>query len=798
MHDFVRDLRSGLRLLLKSPGFAAIAVSTLALAIGANTAVFSVLYAVLLAPLPYPVPGRLVLIWDTNLPLGRTHDKPAPGNFLDWRAMSQSFSGMAAFGSGSSTVEFEGRAETVVSAYYTRDFFRVAGISPLLGQLPAEQEVEAQAKVVVISHGYWRKRFSGDPQIIGKPILVQRQVHRIVAVMPEGFALPTYDTELWYATSVRNNSPRAQHYLQVIARLRPGIGIAQARSDMEGICARLAEQYPQSNRGWSVALVPLGEEVIGDSRRAVLVLAGAVVFVLLIACANLANLLLARASARGREMSVRVALGASAWRLLRQLLTESILLAFAGSVAGIGLAYAGLRWVVSALPGSIPRMTEAAIDLRVLGFTLVLTLIAALLFGVAPAWQGAQHGLATRGATTGRTRVAFRRALIASEAALALLLLAGAGLMFRSFLQLRGAETGFDPHGLLVLRVSLARSAYAEGEPIVNYYRQLLGRLRNLPGVAAAGATTGLPMSEAGINFDRPYNPAGETVKSDAESREADLRVVTPGYFEAMRIRLLRGRYFSDFDRGKSRRVVIINEALAREAYRGRDPVGKVLMVSFDGWNPHEIVGVVADTRYYGVRVDAKPEMFFPQAQYDYYGFMNVAIRVAGDLRPVTQAIRRELTALDPSTPMHSLVTMDELRAASLVRDRLFLILLGAFAGIAVLLAASGIYGVVSYATAQRTREFGIRMAVGARPSDVLSLVVRQGMAPVGVGLAAGLLGALALTRLMSELLFRVSPADSLTYCVAAGILSATALAACLLPARRATQIDPLEAVREE
>jgi len=443
------------------------------------------------------------------------------------------------------------------------------------------------------------------------------------------------------------------------------------------------------------------------------------------------------------------------------------------------------------------------IDLPVLAFTLAVTLLASILFGLAPALQsgrfnlesalreGGSKGTSARGNT-------FRQILLGAEAALALLLLTGAGLMIRSFQQIQSFDPGFDPRGLLVLRINLNRTAYAEGPPIVNYYRQLLERIRNIPGVQSTGAATGLPMSDVGINFDRPYYSADRPTQSDAESHEADLRVATPGYLEAMRVRLIRGRTFTDLDSKNVRRVVIINEALARDAFPNQDPVGKVLMVSFDGWNPHEVIGVIGDTRYYGVKQNAKAEMFFPQAQYPFYGLMNVAIRASGSMQSVAASIRKEVAVLDPSTPVQSLVTMDDLRANAVSRDRLAMLLLGVFAGMALMLAASGIFGVVSYASAQRTREFGIRMALGANRTEVRALVLWQAMIPVAIGLGIGMTGAFVLTRLMTSLLFRIEPFDPLTYAIVTMFLVGVAVSACLLPAHRATRIDPINALREE
>jgi putative ABC transport system permease protein len=798
-----QDLRSGLRLLRKSPMFTLVAITTLSLAIGVNTAIFGLLHSVLLAPLPYPDAHRLFMLWETNLPQGRAGDQPSPANFLDWRRMNRSFTKMAAFGAAFSTVETEGRVESVNSAYYTEDFFELVGVTPALGAFPTPQEIDARAPLIVISYDYWQRRFGGDDRAIGRQLLVERKLYRLAAVLPQRFALPAYNTDLWYPFSFRKDPPRTQHYLHVIARSKPGVTTEQGKADMDAIAQRLSEMYPKSNHGWGVAIVPLRDDVIGDARLAILVMAGAAGFVLLIACANIGNLLLARASSRTREMAVRAALGASTLRLLRQLFTESLLLSVAGGIAGIGLAYGCWSLLVRWLPSSVPRMNEVRIDLPVLAFTLAVTLLASILFGLAPALQsgrfnlesalreGGSKGTSARGNT-------FRQILLGAEAGLALLLLTGAGLMIRSFQQIQSFDPGFDPRGLLVLRINLNRTAYAEGQPIVNYYRQLLERIRNIPGVRSAGAATGLPMSDVGINFDRPYYAADRPTQSDAESHEADLRVATPGYLEAMRVRIIRGRTFTDFDSKNVRRVVIINETLARDAFPNQDPVGKVLMVSFEGWNPHEVIGVIGDTRYYGVKQNAKAEMFFPQAQYPFYGLMNVAIRASGSTQSVTASIRKEVAVLDPSTPVQSLVTMDDLRANAVSRDRLAMLLLGVFAGMALMLAASGIFGVVSYASAQRTREFGIRMALGANRTEVRALVLWQAMIPVSIGLGIGMAGAFVLTRLMTNLLFRIEPFDPLTYAIVTMFLVGVAVSACLLPAQRATRVDPINALREE
>jgi putative ABC transport system permease protein len=804
IHDFVQDLRSGIRLLRKSPVFTLVAVATLALAIGANTAVFGVLHSVLLTPLPYPDADRLYMIWETNLPQSRPQDQPSPANFLDWRQMNRSFSKMAAFGTAFSTIEVDGRVESLNSAYYTEDFFELAGVAPALGRFPSPEEIDARTPLAVVSYDYWQRRLGGKADAAGKTVIVERRLYRIAAVLPPGFALPAENTDLWYPFSFRKDPPRAQHYLHVIARLKPGVKAGQAKADLDAVAQRLSEMYSTSNRGWGVSLVPLREYVIGDARLAILVMAGAAGFLLLIACANLGNLQLARASARTREMAVRAALGASTARLLRQLLAESLLLAGTGAAAGLVVALGGWRVLTQWLPTSIPRMHEVKIDLPVLAFTLAVTIVAAILFGFAPALQSGRFNMDTalregglKGGTGSRGN-SFRQILLGAEAALALLLLTGAGLMVRSFLQIQSADMGFNPQGLLVLRINLNRTAYTTGEPIVNYYRQLLARLRDIPGVTSAGAATGLPMSDVGINFDRPYRAADRPAMSDAESHEADLRVATPGYLEAIGARLVRGQFFNDLDTGKVRRVVIVNEALARDAFPNQEPIGKRLMVSFDGWNPHEVIGVIRDTRYYGVKHDAKAEMFFPQAQYPYYGLMNVAIRVSGNTQPIAAAIRRAVAAQDPSTPVQSLVTMDELRANAISRDRLALLLLGMFGAMALIMAASGIFGVVSYTSTLRTREFGIRMALGATPAEVRGLVMRQAMTPVVLGLMLGLGGALGLTRVMADLLFHVRPFDPLTYTFVTAFLIAVAASACVLPARRATRIDPVRALRDE
>jgi len=819
-----QDVRFALRSLAKAPGLALVAALTLALGVGANTAIFSIVHAVLLRPLPYPEPGRLVLLHETHAAQGRGRAQPSPGNFLDYRAQVEVFDGVAAWYQTSRTLRDAGAAAQVTTAQVAGDFFRTLGVAPALGRaFTPDGEPGATFnmaniysggdRVAVMSHAFWRRGFGGDPGIVGRDVLLDGQSWRVLAVMPASFAFPDPGVDLWlpwdlarsYAgKGFADGPPRDFRFLNVIARLGPGVTRERAQERMAAVAAGLAERHPRDNQGWGVRLAPLADELVRDARPALLVLCGAVGCVLLISCANVAGLLLARAAGRRHEMAVRAALGASRPRLVRQLLTESVVLAVAGGAAGLLLASAGLGLLVSLAPADIPRLDEVRIDATVLSFTLGVAVWTGVVFGLAPALQGSRVNLTSglkegggKGGAGGRARHRMRGLLVVSELAIALVLLVGAGLFARSFARILAVDPGFDPRNLLVMRVFLNTAAYGSGAKSHQYYQQLLARLGALPGVTAVAATTVLPMSDVGIDFYRPYWRGGEA-DPGGQAPKAGIRMVTPEYFQTMGIPVRAGRPFTASDRADAPAVVMVNEELARQVWPAESPVGRRLVIDYKGGKyPYEVVGVAGDTRYYGLKSRPQPEIFIPHAQNPYLA-LNVVVRGAADPLRLAKAVEREALALDPAQPLHSVVTMDQLMAEKAAPDRFAMTLLGLLAVIALLLAAVGIYGLASYLAGQRTHEIGVRLALGAAPHDVFRLLLGESLRLAALGLALGMVAAACLARLVAGLLYEVSAADPLTFAAVAVILGGVSLLAALLPARRAMRVDPISALRYE
>jgi len=814
--EMIQDLRYCVRMLLKHKGFTAVAVLCLALGIGANTAIFSVVNAVLLRALPYHRADQLVTVWETNRERSLVHEQPSPGNFLDWRAQNQVFDGIAAWYLTTRTLRDDAAATPVQTAQVAGDFFQLLGTEPALGRTfsPAESAGASYNtangylrgdRLAVISDGLWRRRFGRDSGIIGGSISIDGADWQIVAVMPPEFAIPNREVEIWTQWDLtRFADARDARFLQTVARLKSDVNIEQAQSQLASLAGVLAEQYPQANKGWSVSLVPLQEETVGKSRSALLILFGAVGFVLLIVCANVASLLLARASSRQREMAVRSALGASRLRLMRQLLTESVMLSLTGGTLGVALALWGIRLLLFFQPGNLPRTDEVGLDSRVVIFTIVTTIATGILCGLAPALQVSQIDLTTalkeggvRGATSGFRHHRFRSLLVASEIAIALVLLVGAGLLTRSFARMLAVNPGFDSEKLLVMPIFLDNNRYRTPAQSSSYYQSLIERLRALPAVTAVGATTALPMSDVGVDFDRPYWPEGKEDPGGAAPKAA-VRMVTPDYFKTMGIPVQAGRAFSEEDRSETPPVMIVNETLARQIWPGNDAVGKRLMIYFNrGRYPYEIIGVVGDVKHYGLKSQPHPEVFFAHAQ-DPYLIMNVVVRTSADPQQLGQILAREVLKLDSAQPARSIVSMNQLMSRSLSPDRFSMLLLGVLAAIALVLATVGIYGIMAYTVSQRTHEIGIRMALGARPQDVLRLVVGQGMRLTAIGVALGLAAAFALTRVMASLLFGVSATDAATFGGTALLLTGVAFLACYIPARGASRVDPMIALRHE
>jgi putative ABC transport system permease protein len=800
----LRDLRYGIKSLLKRPGFTAIAVITLALGIGANTAIFSVVNGVLWRPLPYPAPQQLVMTWENHQARGGPEREwLSPSDFDDWRDQNTVFTHLSALNDWGPTLTGREDPEPLTGAAVSHDMFTLLGVEPSMGRTFRPEEDQSGApNVVLLSHELWQRRFGSDQEIVGKSISLNEDNYTVIGVMPAGFKFPIIgNAELW-----RTLKPTASATCQrgclvwrAIGRLKPEASIEQARSELSMIARRLAAQYPESNGKVGATLVPLHEQLVGNMQRPLLVLLGAVVFVLLIACANVANLMLARGATREREMAIRAALGASRGQVIRQLLTESMLVALAGSAGGLLLAFWLLRFFISVSPPGAPRFDQIGIDMPVLGFTFVMAMLTGLVFGLAPALHVSRPDLnyslkdAAKGGPSGASGGGLRRVLVVAEMALALILLIGGGLMMKSFLQLQRVDPGFNPDHVLTLRLFLNPTHYPQPQQVLTFYTQLLDRLQTLPGVQAVAGISTLPLS--GNETDTSFMIEGRPQPPPNQKPVAWYNSVSPDYFRAMGVRLTKGRVFTDRDDEKSSLVVIISEAMARRYWRNEEPLGKKIGSGPGHWR--EIVGVVRDVKHFGLDADTPPSMYFPVSQAPARG-MSLVVRTSGDPLTVVPALRSQILVGDKNMAIAKISTMSDLVSSSITQQRFILLLLGCFAALALALAAVGIYGVMSYAVTQRTHEIGIRMALGARAPDVLKLVVRNGMALALVGVGVGLAGAFALTRLLQSLLFEVRPTDIATFSTVTLLLLSIALLACYLPARRATKVDPLVALRYE
>jgi putative ABC transport system permease protein len=802
MTRLFQDLRYATRQLRKSAGFTVVAVTTLALGIGANTAVFSVVDRVLLHPLPYPDSDRIVKVSQTFE--GISTDNASPANYLDWVSQNQIFDEMAASRGWQGSLSTGDRPELVKGSMTTPSFFPLFGVAPILGRgLQASDARPGSDHVVVLGYGLWQRYFAADRAIIGRGIRLNGEQYNVVGVMPPDFSADEYG-ELWLPSPwgvpthplVPDKDPRqfrGRNYLEVWARLKPGVTMQQARVELDTIGRRLETQYPDSNGEVGVTFLPLHEYIVGEIRPVLLVLLGAVVIVLLIGCANVANLLLARATARSKEISIRTALGASRSRLLRQLLTESCLLALVGGVLGFLLAVLAVPSLLALSPPDIRQFKQIGINTGVLGFSFLTSVACGVLFGLLPALQSSRSRPneslkeGERGSTANRGRT--RSALVVAEIGLSLVLLVGAGLLFRSFARLMEVNVGFDPDHLLTFNLGLPSST----DPVrqLAFYQQVVQRLQALPGVEAVGAVSRLPLS--GGNSSRSFNVPGVE-----KGYDADIRVSTPDYFRAMRIPLLKGRSFSESDFDSSLNIAVVNDALARTVFPGQDPIGKQLTHFGPDNLTLQIIGVVGNVRHVGLDADPHSEIYqlLGQAQWP---SMFVAIRsAASDATSLTSAAQNVVWSVNKGVPLANVRTMQDLIANSVQRRRFSMLLLTIFAAVAMLLAAIGLYGVMSYSVAQRTHEIGIRMALGARRPDVLALVVKQGMALALMGIAAGAMISLAMTRLISGMLFGITATDPLTFAGVAALLGAVAFLANYLPARRASRVDPMVALRYE
>jgi putative ABC transport system permease protein len=801
MRTLWQDLRFGARALRKKPGFAAVAVVTLALGVGANTAIFSVVNAVLLRPLPYPESERLVRLYEKRPKLGRTRNVVSAPDFIDWRAQSRTFDGMAAYTGWGASLSGQGEPQQITGELASADLFGVLRAEPLLGRaFTAEEDRPGAPRVVVISHGLWQRRFGADPSAVGRPVTLNGESYTVVGVMPPAFQFPDAETEAWapLALDPQDQSTRGSHFLNVVARLKPGVSVEQAQAEMDTIAARLERQY-QVNTGHGVNVFALHDEVVGGVRRSLFVMLGAVGFVLLIACANVANLLLVRAAARRKEIAVRTALGASRWRVVRQLLTENLLLFVGGGALGLLLAVWGVDLLVAVSPPGTPRVHEIGADAWVFGFTFLISLLTGLVFGLLPALQASKpdlHGALKEGGRDtagGGGRSRLRGLLVVAEVASAMILLVGAGLLLKSFARLRQVSPGFDTANVLTMQLSLPQSRYPDEARQADFLRQVLRRLEALPGVRAAGAVAGLPLTGnfASRYFEiegRPPRPAGEGLNTN-------FNLASPGYFRALGVPVIAGRQFDERDAAGAPEVVVINETMARRFWPDEDPLGKRLRIANNPWRT--VVGVVADVKNDGLSAEPKPEMFYPLLQ-EPLPFMTIVVRADVEPKSLAPAVAREVRAVDADEPVYDVKTMDERLAESVSPQRLTALLVGFFAALAMTLAGVGIYGVVAYSVAQQTREIGVRVALGAQKGDVIRLVLRRGLSLSLAGVGLGLAGAFALTRVMLGLLYDISPTDPATFAGVAVVLIAVALLACLVPARRATKVDPMVALRYE
>ncbi|HEX6043333.1 MAG TPA: ABC transporter permease [Pyrinomonadaceae bacterium] len=808
-----QDIRYGMRVLFKHKAFTSVAVITLALGIGANTAIFSVVNELLLRPLPYRDAERVVMLWEVT-PEGRHQNTTSRANFRAWRDQSTSFENMAAFSDQRFTLAGNGEPEEVSGQLAIPSLFKVLGVEPILGRpLLMEDDEPGKPLVAVLSYGLWQRRFGGDTNVIGKPITLNSVNFTIAGVMPRNFQFHIKQrsgtgrpAEVWVTLPMPtgNTENERGRFLSVVARLKDGVTPDQAAAELRTIQSRLSDAFPEFNKNYTGEVVPLREQFFGNVRRPLWLMLGAVGFVLLIACANVANLLLSLATSREKEIALRAALGARRSRIVRQLLTESLLLALLGSVLGLGFAWLGIKALLLIAPGDLVSFQNVGLNVFVLLWTLGVSLFTGIVFGLAPALHISrlnlndslkEGGKAESGQATGSRRM--RSVLVVSEIALAVVLLASAGLLIRSFIRLQQVDRGFETEKVLSGVVRLPYAKYREDAQLVSFFNQAMERLEKLPGVKSAGMVNFLPLY-GGLGSATGFKIIGRPEPPPGQGPSTDVRVVDAGYFQTMSIPLLRGRNFSDAEQREAKRVILINEALARKHFPNEDPIGQRLDVAmFETPVVTEIIGVVGNVRYDSLIDEAPPAVYFPHPELA-YPFMTFVLRTDGDPAALAPALQREIRALDPNQPVSDVRTMEQVMSEAMSRSRFNTLLLALFAGLATLLSAVGIFGVMNYSVALRTREIGLRLAIGAQPRQVLLLVLRQGLLLTVIGVGIGLAAAFALTRLLSGLLFGVAAVDGATFTAISLLLVLVSLIACYLPARRAMRIDPMMALRYE
>jgi len=813
-----QDLKYAFRILFKHPLVTAVAVLTLALGIGANTAIFSVLNAVVLRPLPYGDPDRLVMLWETIA--GNDKRSVAPGNYNDWRAQNNSFSEMAGMFCGNFNLTGDGEPERVNGSTVTSNLMSTLGVSAQLGRtFQSEDDHHQDRPLVIIGDALWHRRFGADKAIVGRTIAIDESSYTVVGVMPPGFNYPVL-SDVWVlgrdrtavSMSLISQFPqndwtheRDAHFINVVGRLKPGVTLAQAQSDIAGISRRLEHEFPDTNAGLGSNVISLHTQIVGNVKSLLSILLGAVAFVLVIACTNVASLLFARATQRDREFAIRRAVGASRWRLVRQLLTESIVLSLAGGVAGLALSVEAVDLFIKLSPGDIPRLSEASVDLRLLGFTFLVSMLTGIAFGLWPALHATSGSLnqslkdAGSKASEGKRRRRSRNVLIVTELALAQVLLIGAGLLIMSYVRVSRIDPGFNSDHVLSAKIAPSASKYPNAKSRIQFYSRVLEQLRTLPGVSSVGMVMNLPLSGSGMN--RGFKVEGRPDPKPDEKVAMDYQVVSHDYFSTLEIPIVRGRGFTVDDNENAARVIVINEAMAKQFWPNDDPVGKRMAIGDSSKDSswRTIVGIVGDVRHASLTEEPVPFAFIDYRQdLESWSRMAFVIKTSTDTASMTSAVRSSLLSVDPQQPVYAIEPMNKLLGNSVAPRRFVMSLIGGLALVALMLAIVGIYSVISFSVSERTREIGIRMALGAKRSDVLRMILGQGMRVSALGIVIGLAIALGLTRWLRSLLFEVSATDPKTFVLVAMMVSLVALIACYLPARRATRVDPLVALKDE